>query len=462
VLKKGVNRKNGSVLMEEVDAIIVGTGQGGVPLATDLAGQGKRVVVFERGRLGGSCINRGCTPSKAFLGAAHAAGRARQSESLGVYCDVRVDFDQVMKRVRSIRDRFTEGVADRLDKAGLRLINAEASFTVEGRVHGGQQTFGAPLVVINTGSRANIPPIDGLAGTPYLTDDNFWELQKLPRVTAVIGSGYIGLELGQGLARLGSEVHIFGRGERILSAESADISATLSEALGRDGIQFHNNAAVERVAYNNGIFALQAAGKSWHADALLVAAGRTPNTDALKAEAAGIELDGKGYIRVSAQFETTRRGVYAIGEAGGQPAFTHVAWEDYRRLLDIINGGGRRRDDRVLGYAVFTDPQVGRAGLSLEQAQENGYRTATADMEVKNMSRGIEWGHEYGFYRIVADEDTGRLLGAELVGYEAAELVHVFIDAIEKGVTLDELGQWQHIHPTYAENLPSIARMAKG
>jgi len=446
--------------MDEVDAVIIGSGQGGVPLAVELAAQGKHVVVLEKDRLGGSCINHGCTPSKAFLAAAHTAGRARLSDSLGVHCQVQVDFTRVMSRVRSIRDRFTKGVAEKLKKANVHVVHEAAAIAADGMVRAGQQTFKSPLVVINTGSRAKIPPIQGLEKAPYLTDANFWELDTMPRRTAVIGSGFIGLELGQGLARLGSEVHMFARTGRVLSAESPQISEVLTGSLARDGVQFHFNTPIEHVSYADGKFTLQYKAQTWQAEALLVVVGRTPNTDVLNAERANLKLDHQGYIQVNAQFETTRRGVYAIGEAAGQPAFTHVAWEDYRRLLDILHGGKRRRDDRVLGYAIFTEPQVGRAGLSLEQAQANGYETASAEMQVKHMTRGIEWSHEDGFYRLIADKKSGCILGVELVGYEAGELANLFIDLIEKRTTLDELAQWQHIHPTYAENLPILARMA--
>lgn len=447
--------------MERVDVVIIGSGQGGVPLATDLANQGKHVVIFERARLGGSCVNWGCTPSKAFLAAAHAAGRARQSKRLGIHCDVKVDFAQVMNRVRSVRDQFTDGVRERLDRAGVRILRDEASLTSSGQVQGAEQLFTAPVVVIDTGSQAAIPPVDGLQDVPFLTDRTFWDLDTLPRRAAIIGGGYIGLELGQGLARLGAEVHIFEQGERILATESEAVSATLRKALGRDGVRVHEHTSIDSVHYDEPVFRLESTSGRWEAEALLVATGRRPNTAALNLPAAAIELDEKGYIKVSPQFETTLRSVYAIGEAAGQPAFTHVAWEDYRRLLDLLNGGGRRRDDRVLGYAVFTEPQVGRAGLSLAQAEAMGYRTATARMEIEHMARAMEWGHDLGFYQIVADQDTGHLLGAELVGYEAAELVHIFLDLIEKGTTLAELGRWQHIHPTYAENLPTLARMAE-
>ena len=447
--------------MEPVDVLIIGTGQGAVPLATELAGRGQRVVIFERARPGGSCINYGCTPSKAFLAAAHAAGRARHSAHLGVHCEVDVDFGAVMRRVRAIRDRFTQGVSKRLESAGVRLVAAEAGFTAEGRVVAAGETFEAPLVVLDTGSRAAIPPVDGLADTPYLTDGNFWEMETRPERVAVIGGGYVGLELGQGLARLGSQVRVFERGKQILANEAADVAAVLHEPLTRDGIQLHLGTDVDRVSHDGRRFTLEAQGNHWEFDALLVATGRTPNTRALNAEAAGIELDDRGYVRVDDRFQTSRPGVYAIGEVAGQPAFTHVAWEDYRRLLTILDGGDRRRDDRVLGYSAYTEPQVARAGLSRAEAESRGYQVASAEMAVADMARGIEWGYEYGFFRIVAERGSGRLLGAELVGYETGELVHLFIALIEQGATLEQLGRWQFIHPTYAENLPTLARMAQ-
>lgn len=446
--------------MDQVDAIIIGTGQGGVPLATTLAGEGKRVVIFERSRFGGSCVNWGCTPSKAFLAAAHAAGRARAAAALGIHADITVDFPAIMERVRRVRDSFTQGTEKRLEQAELTVVEAEASFTAEGHVQGGGESFAAPLVVINTGTSALIPPISGLAGTPYLTDHTFWELTALPPRTLVLGAGYIGLELGQGLARLGSKVTLIDQQPRVLSSESPKVSEVLKEALARDGASFQLGQEVTSVAHRDGVFKLQLkGGASLEGEALLVAAGRRPNTEALKAAAAGIELDRQGFVKISDQFETTRQGVYAIGDVARQPAFTHVSWEDHRRLLAILKGGNRSRSDRVLGYAVFTEPQVGRAGLSLEQAEARGSKAREVSMEVGSMARAIEWGHELGFYQMVVDEATGRILGATLVGYEAGELVHVFIDLMEAGADWKLLERAQHIHPTYAENLPSLARL---
>jgi dihydrolipoamide dehydrogenase len=225
-----------------------------LPLACDWAQEGRNVVLFERDVLGGSCVNYGCTPSKAFLGAAHAAGRARQAEKLGIHVQVSVDFPAVMERVRSIRDRFNHGVQERLEKAGVRVVCAEASLTGERIVTGGDISVQAPIVVINTGTSSFIPDLPGLAGTPHLTNRNFFELRALPPRLLVIGGGYIGLELGQRLARLGSQTQLIVRGDRVLDREAPEASEVLVQALEQDGIQFHFNTSVETVAYTDGVF----------------------------------------------------------------------------------------------------------------------------------------------------------------------------------------------------------------
>lgn len=448
--------------MKEVDAIIIGTGQGGMPLAGALAGEGQEVVVFERSRVGGSCLNYGCTPSKTFLAAAHAAGRARAAADLGVRVTVDVDFPKIMSRVRETSESWSEGAKKRIIDAPATLIMAEGSFTADGGVQGGGEEFSAPLVVINTGTSPFVPPVPGLEGTPYLTDRNFWDITELPSTTLVLGGGYIGLELGQGLARLGSKVHIVDMQERVMSIESPEVSEVIHEALERDGVSFHLGVKAESVEHSNGTFKLELEdAETLEGDALYVATGRMPNTRALNAEGAGIELDRRGFIVVDDEFETSRTGVYAIGDVIGQPAFTHVSWEDYRRLYGILHGEDRKKGDRVLGYAMYTEPQVGRAGLSLEQALEQGFDAQEARMDVKDMSRAIEWGQDLGFFQMVIDKSIGLILGATLVGYEAGELVHVFLDLIEAGATWELLERAQHIHPTYAEYLPSVARMFK-
>jgi dihydrolipoamide dehydrogenase len=342
----------------------------------------------------------------------------------------------------------------------LTVVRAEASFNSGGWVEGGGERYSSPLVIIDTGSSPMVPPVDGLDHTPYLTDRNFWDLEELPESTVILGGGFIGLELGQGLARLGSRVHIIAPHERIIGREIPEVSQVLKEALERDGVEFHLNSRANRVEYGDGIFRIFLdTGKILKGDAFIVATGRTPNTGVLNAPAAGIELDEQGHIKINDHFGSTRPGVYAIGEAAGQPAFTHVSWEDHRRLLAILKGQDRNRYDRVLGYALFTDPQVGRAGMSLDEARRKGYPARDAVLDVRDTARGIEWGEDLGFYRMVVDEKTGLILGATLVGYEAGELVHVFMDLMEAGATWNVLERAQHIHPTYAENLPTLAGM---
>jgi pyruvate/2-oxoglutarate dehydrogenase complex dihydrolipoamide dehydrogenase (E3) component len=446
--------------METADLIVIGSGQGGIPLASDFAKEGRNVVLFERDALGGSCINYGCTPSKAFLAAAHAAGRARQAAKLGVHVQVTVDFPAVMQRVRNIRDDFHQGVKTRLQSAGVKVVCAEASFTAERTVTGGDVVVQAPIVVINTGTSCLIPDIPGLAGTPYLTNRNFFDLQTLPPRLLVIGGGYIGLELGQGLARLGSQTQIIVRSDHVLDHEEPEVSDVLATALEQDGVQVHFKVEVKQVAYADGVFTLTLSnGENLQGEALLIAVGRQPNTSALNPAATGLELDDRGYVKIDDHFQTTCQGVYAMGDAAKQPAFTHVSWEDYRRVKAILSGGERTRSDRVLGYAVYTEPQVGRVGMTLEQAQQKGMNARSVKLPMAQIARAIEWGHELGFYQMVVDNDTDKILGATLVGYETAEIVHMFLDLMEAGATWQLLEQSVHIHPTYGEALPSLARL---
>lgn len=446
--------------MDQADAVILGSGQGGVPLAVDLAGEGKRVTLFERGRLGGSCVNYGCTPSKAFLGAAHVAGRARSAAPLGIHAEIRVDFPVVMARVRSVRDTFTSSVEKRLTRAGVSIVRANAAFTGERTISANGAAVHGATIVINTGTSAAVPPIPGLAGTPFLTNENFFELHELPRRTLVLGGGYVGLELGQGLARLGSSVHIIDHNSRVLAREEADVSDVLQRSLERDGVQLHLGRDVTHVAYEGGVFTLALDdGNELLGEALLVAVGRSPNTRALNAPAGGIALDRRGMVAIDERFQTSAAGVYAIADVAGQPAFTHVSWEDYRRLKAILAGGDRRRDDRVLAYAVYTEPQVGRVGMTIEDARRSGLEARSVDLPVSHIARAIEWGHDLGFYRLVVEAKTDRILGATLVGYEAAEVVHVILAHMEARSTWRVLERSVHIHPTYGEALPSLARL---
>lgn len=444
--------------MGKVDVIVIGSGQGGVPLAEKLARGGRRVVMVERSSWGGSCVNYGCIPSKNLLAAAHAAAGARNASRLGIHAQVEVDFSAVMERVRdSIRP---SGIKKRLEKADVQLIHAEAAFTALHTIQAGDILVEAPLIVINTGKSPVVPDIPGLSNTPYMTYLNFWEQTRLPSRLLVIGAGYIGLELGQGMQRLGSQVQIIEKGKRLISGEEEDVSQALREALEADGVQFYCDTRVEHVAYQDDQFQVQAKDQSdcFVGDGLLVVTGQRPNVDALALDKAGIEQREDGHIKVDKQFRTTAAGVYAIGDVTGQPAFTHVSWEDHRRLYAILNGEDRQQGDRVLGYAFFTEPQVGRVGLTEAEAREKGFQARQVTIPLKKVGRARMTDDGPGFYRMVIDEKTDRVLGATLVGQQAAELVHVFLALMEAGAPWQTLEQAQPIHPTYAESLPTLAR----
>ena len=444
---------------QDVDLIVIGSGQGGMPLAAAFAQAGKRVVLFEHGRLGGTCVNYGCTPSKAYLASAHNAGRARAAGPLGIHADVRVDQAAVMARVRKVRDEWHSGAEHKVAMSKIELVRATGSFTGERTVSGGGRDYRGTLVVIDTGSSPFVPPIDGLAGTPFRTNENWFDQETLPARLAVIGGGYVGLELGQGAQRLGSAVTIVHPAARVLDHEEADATDVLQTSLRNDGVTLELGVRVRAVRYAAGMFTLSFDdGRTLEVDGLLVATGRTPNSEELHAEASGIELTKRGFVEVDDFLQTTCKGVYALGEIAGQAAFTHVSWEDYRRLASTFAGTPRRRDDRVLSYTTFTEPQLARTGLSEKQARGAGHAVRTTTLALENVARGTEWNLEAGFYRLVIDEKTDKILGATFVGYEAGEIIHTIAFSIELGATWHDLDRFMAIHPTFGEGLPSLAR----
>jgi len=444
---------------EDVDLIVIGSGQGGIPLAESFAKDGKRVVLYERGRIGGSCVNYGCTPSKAFLASAHNAGRARQAAPLGINASVSVDQRAVMDRVRVVRGSWQDGAEKRVTGSGVELVRASAAFTATRTVAGGGREVRAPLVVINTGTRPALPEIEGLSSTPYLTNLTWFDQETLPEKLLVVGGGYIGLEIGQGAQRLGSQVTIVHTRSHLMDREEVDAVQVVARALHGDGIKLEFNAHASSVTYENGQFTLTlASGKTLQGDGLLIATGRTPNTHDLDAGNSQVELNPRGYLVVDDYLQTTCPGVYGLGDAAGQPAFTHVSWEDYRRLSSTFAGTPRKRDDRVLSYTTFTEPQLARTGLTVDQARAKGISAREQTLQLADVARGIEWGLENGFYRLVVDAED-KIIGATFVGYEAGELIHVIGFAIELGAKWQDLDRFVGIHPTFGEGLPSLARL---
>ncbi|MFW5714442.1 MAG: dihydrolipoyl dehydrogenase family protein, partial [Brevefilum sp.] len=391
----------------KVDTIVIGSGQGGNPLASDLAKKGQQVVMFERGLMGGTCLNYGCTPSKMLLASAHAASQARRASNIGIKADVRVDFPEVINRIRTTKQSWSEGSGKRLKEAGVEVIHEEAHFAGERLIQSEKALIEADTVVINTGESPFIPPIEGVKDSPYLTYQTVWELDNLPESMVIVGGGYVGVELGQAFASLGSQVEIIDSNDRPISNTEPDVGKIIQEQLEADGVRFHLNDRAESVSHKKGLFHVGLSnGDPVQGEALLITAGRKPNTDRLKASQGGVELGEKGHIRVNEHFQTTAEGVYAIGDVTGQPAFTHVSWEDHRRLKAILNGEERSQMDRVLGYTIFTYPQVGRAGLTFEEAEEKGYRARRVTLPLEQVARATEIGYTKGFYRMVIDTET--------------------------------------------------------
>ena len=450
--------------MKQIDMIIIGSGQGGVPLAEKMAEDGKEVVVFERANWGGSCINYGCTPSKSFLASAHSAHTAKNSGNLGVHAEVTIDFPQVMNRIREKTSQWSEGVKQRLVDAGVQVVEAEASFNAPRIVAAAGETYQAPIVVINTGKSPRIPGIPGLEDVPYRTFKSFWGLEQLPKKTLILGGGFISMELGQGLARLGSEVHIVEKMDAPIHQEEKEVTQTLKEALEEDGVVFHLDAEVTEIDHSDGTFTIGLVGEDdLTGDMLLIAAGRVANSRSIHPDAGEIDVDERGNIVVDENFQTSSEGVYAIGDVTGQPGFTHVSWEDYRRMYAILNGRAdqRSRRDRPLSYALFTEPQLGRTGLTFEIAQEQGYDAVVATLPLNQVARASEIGKPRGFFRMVVDRETDLILGATLVSPNAAELIHIFVAHMESLSSWEALDRSVHIHPTFAEGLPELARKIK-
>ena len=443
------------------DLAVIGSGQGGVPLALAFAKRGKRVVLFERGQLGGTCVNVGCTPSKAFLASAHAAGRARRATDVHVHCDVRPDVPAVMARVREIVGEWHDGVEQKIAASPVELLRAEASFDAPHVLRANGETYEADVVVIDTGARANVPPLDGLAGTPYLTNENFFLQETLPRKLIVLGSGYIGLELGQGAARLGSEVTFVTPDDRIVAREEIDVCSVLTKSFERDGIRVMLQHRATKVAHDGHAFTVTLQdGTTLEGDGLLVAVGRVTNIPPGTTDRAGIAIDASGFVHCDEHLRTSVPGHYALGDVAGQPQFTHVSWEDYRRLDAVINGDlSRTRNDRVLAYAMYTEPQVARVGITADQAQQRGIEHRVVTLQLADVARGPEWSLPEGFFRLVVDPATDKILGATFAGYEAGELIHVILAHMEAGSTWRVLERSVHVHPTFAEGLPSLARL---
>lgn len=445
--------------MTNYDAIIVGSGQGGGPLAHKLADLGQKVALIEREHLGGSCINYGCTPTKTMVASARVAHYARRGPEFGVRTgNVEIDFAKVIARKNEMVLSWRGGQQSQADKRDtLDLVRGHGRFTGPHEIEVNGLTLTSERIFIDTGTRARIIPIPGLDEVPYLTNREILDLDTLPEHLLVLGGNYLGLEFGQMFLRFGSKVSVVEVNDRIASKEDEDVSQTLNDILSEEGIAFHLGHKATRVARTaSGIELTIEAGdgatKTLTGSHLLVAIGRTPNTDDLGLDAAGIETDKHGNIRVNDKLETNVPGVWAIGDVKGGPAFTHVSYDDHLVIYDnLINGKDRSIKGRVVPYSMFTDPELGRVGLTETEAREAGYKLKVGTMPMEHVARAIERGETKGMAKVVINAENDRILGATYLGPEGGDLVQTLMTLMLADAPWTVFKQRMFTHPTMTE-----------
>jgi len=450
------------------DLIVIGAGQGGGPLAGTVAEDGRDVALIERKHVGGTCVNEGCTPTKTMIASARVAHLARRADDYGVDTgDVTVDLETVRQRKRDIVESFRAGSRSSVEeKDTLDLIEGDAHFvdprTVEVVLNeGGTRTLTADRITINTGTRPVIPPIDGLDDVDHLTSASIMELGTVPDHLLVLGGGYIGLEFGQMFRRFGAEVTVIDQGAHILGREDADVAEALQDILREDGLRILNETSLTAVEGEHGTITAHLDGDDApdqiEGDELLVAVGRRPNTDDLHLEAAGVDTTDRGHVQVDERLCTSQDGIYAIGDVTGGPAFTHVSYDDYRVLCDNwLYDGDRTTDDRLIAYTLFTDPQLGRVGLTEEQARECDLDVTVAQMPMTHVARALEVDETRGLMKAVIDSETNQLLGAAILGIEGGEVMSILQTAMMGNLPVDRLQAAPFAHPTLAESLNNL------
>ena len=453
--------------MKHYDAIVIGSGQAGSPLSKQLAKAGKQTLLIEKRFIGGTCVNDGCTPTKAMIASAKAAYMAKHS-NLGVHIDsYQIDMKQIRQRKEGILMNMRNGGRKSMEEtANLDLIFGEATFTGDKTLNiqlndGGEMDVQADMIFINTGTTPVIPEISGLEDAGYFTSTTLLDVEEVPEHLLVIGGNYVGLEFAQMFHRFGSKITVLERGPRIIAREDEDISEELLQILLAEGLDVHTEAyAMKFERQTNGITAtimLRGMEKQITCSHILVATGRKPLTESLAPQNSGVTLSEKGFIRVNEKLETNVEGIYALGDVNGGPAFTHIAYNDYVIVYrNLFEGADEKTTGRPLPYCMYTDPQLGRIGLSEKQAREQGYNIKVATMPMKHVARALETGEALGMMKAVVDADTRQILGAAVLGEEGGEIMTVLQMAMMGGITYDRLKYCVFAHPTYSESLNNL------
>jgi pyruvate/2-oxoglutarate dehydrogenase complex dihydrolipoamide dehydrogenase (E3) component len=449
---------------KKYDAIVIGAGQAGPPLAKRLSDAGMTVAVIERHLFGGTCVNTGCIPTKAMVASAYAAHLTRRATDYGVVVngDVDVDMERVKDRKDAIAERSRLSVENTLrNLQHCDVYTGHARFRAIRDVVVSDQVLSADRIFLNVGARAAVPPMPGLDEVPFLTNSSMMKLDAVPRHLVIIGGSYVGLEFGQMFRRFGSEVSIVEMGSRLVRREDVDISSSIQDVLTAEGINLRLNATCIRLSGRaGGVTAhvdCEEGGPSIDGTHLLLAVGRRPNTDDLGLEAAGVSRDENGYIIVNDRLETNVPGIWALGECNGKGAFTHTAYNDFEIVAsNLLDGGSRRVSDRIQAYALYIDPPLGRAGATEAEAQGRGHTILVGRRPMTRVGRAIEKGETNGLMKIVVDAQSREILGAAVFGSGGDEAIHCVLDTMYAKAPYPVLQNAMHIHPTVSELIPTL------
>ena len=442
------------------DALVIGSGQAGPSLAVRLAQHGWKTALVERGELGGTCVNNGCTPTKTLVASARAAWVARHAADFGVTLagPVGIDYAAVRARMMKVVRESRDGLGHWLGGTdGLELVHGSARFVARDTVQVGERVLRAPRIFLNVGARPVVPDWIATSGAPFLTSESLMGLEELPTHLVILGAGYIALEYAQVYARFGCRVTVVEHGQRLLPREDEAVAETIRAVLERDGVEFRVGADATALRRGDSGIALKVDDAEVAGSHLLVAVGRRPNSDTLDLERAGVTCDAHEAIVVDDQLRTNVDGIWALGDVNGRGAFTHTSWNDYEIVAaNLLDGDPRRVSDRVPAYALYTDPPLARIGMARAAAKASGKRVLVGHLPMSRVGRARERGETDGFLEALVDADTQRLLGATLLGIEADEAIHGLLDVMSAGLPYTAISRTMHIHPTVSELIPTM------
>jgi len=446
------------------DAIIIGAGQAGPPLAGRLTAAGMSVALIERHLFGGTCVNTGCMPTKALVASAYAAHLARRGAEYGVMLDTppRIDMPRIKARADAISANSRAGIERWLrDMTGCSVLQGHARFLSRDTVAVAEERLTAPRIFINVGGRALVPPLPGIDRVPYLTNSSMLARDRVPEHLIVVGGSYVGLEFAQMYRRFGARVTVVEMAARLVGREDEDISQAIREILEGEGIAVRTGAECIRLAPHAegvavGVNCIEGDPEIVGSDVLL-AVGRRPNTDDLGLDQAGIAVDARGFMQVDDVLVTNVPGIWALGECNGRGAFTHTAYNDFEIVVaNLLDGEARKVSDRIVGYALYIDPPLGRVGMTDSQARAGGRALLGAQRPMSRVGRAIEKGETQGFMKIVVDAETRKILGAAILGTGGDEAIHGVIDMMNAGAPYPVLQRAMPVHPTVSELIPTM------